>query len=161
MSDHFPTWTATVAKMKAARDARPDHCAVAVGCTECKEWRPVNLESLIAANGPDFSLINRRYSCQLTAECQGWNRFHYQSGVMRPLWDNKTGDRWFNDDCARQLDDAQARAKRVTTEFLRKRRWRADPAPPGLMDDVWGIATDTEREWFRQAAGAVRKWRDG
>jgi len=145
--------------MKETRDRKPDHFAVKVSCDLCQEGRDVDLDALIARYGLDFSLINRRYRCKLTRGCRGWNRFRYQSGVMRPLWDDKTTDRWIDADYeARRREEA---ARRYVADTMRGRRWRSDPAPEGVMDDVWGIANDTERHQFKEASAAVRRLRRG
>jgi hypothetical protein len=153
----FPSWTETVGSMKGTRDEKPDHFAVQVGCDLCKVRRDADLDGLIAARGVTFSLINKRYRCRLTKGCRGWNRFFYQSGVMRPLWDERTTERWFAADYAEQQREEAAR--RNLADHLRGRKWRSDPAPDGVMDDVWGIANDTERHWFTETAAAVRKWK--
>lgn len=153
----FPAWTETVASMKETRDRKPDHFHVRVTCTVCRQGRDVDLDGLIAAKGPDYSLVNRRSRCKFTKGCRGWNRFFYQSGVMRPLWDDKTGDRWMLTDDREKRRDEEAR--RFLADELRGRRWRSDAAPDGVMEDVWGIANDTERHQFTETSAVVRRWK--
>ncbi|WP_149521344.1 hypothetical protein, partial [Sphingomonas montanisoli] len=94
----FPNWTHTVAKMIEARGEKPETWIVRVGCDTCKKWRAVDLDALLADRGGNFSLVNRRYRCRLKPDCSGWNQFYYYSGVMRPLWDDATTDRWMKHD---------------------------------------------------------------
>lgn len=153
----FPSWTDTVGAMKNARDSNPDACCVQVSCDRCEGYRDVDLDALIAAKGPGYSIVNRRSRCKLTKGCRGWNRFHYKSGVMRPLWDQRTIERWVAAD-GREREQEEA-ARRQIADSLRGRKWRGDPAPDGVMDDVWGIANDTERHAFTQTSAAVRRWK--
>ena len=68
-----------------------------VSCTVCQVGHKIDLSTLLAAKGPDYSLINRRCRCRLTDGCPGWNRFyHRRSGVFLPLWDDETAARWIN-----------------------------------------------------------------
>lgn len=143
--------------MKEARDRRPDHSAVRVSCSTCKQWRDVDLDAIIAKKGADFSLINRRARCKLTPKCPGRNRFFYQGGVMRPLWDQPTGDRWIREDAAERA--AMERSRQFIASAMRRRVYRPDPPPPGVLSDVWAIATDEEREVLLSAAAEVRRWR--
>lgn len=93
----FPAWTLTVGEMLQAQQGAGS-CAVTVTCTACKVGRDVDLAAIVARKGPDVSLINRRARCRLTAGCTGWNRFHYQSGVMRPLWTEACTFAWMEAD---------------------------------------------------------------
>lgn len=155
----FPAWTATIAAMRATRDEKPDDFRVQVTCTACGQYREVDLDGLIAAKGPGYSLVNKRFRCKLTRGCRGWNRFHYQGGVMRPLWDHRTLERWIEaDQRERQREDE---ARRHVADAMRGRKWRDDPAPDGVMEDVWGIANDTERHSFKETSAVVRRWRGG
>lgn len=138
----FPGWTENVGKMLAAQDGR-GHTAVAVSCTGCDEHRPVDLERLMAAKGPLFSLQNKRYRCKLTAGCRGWNRFSYQSGVMRPLWSERQADLWIAEDERQRRYDEYARQYAV--RLIREGVVRTDPAPPGIDQIKWAIANDRER----------------
>jgi hypothetical protein len=151
----FPAWTHTIGAMKATRDEKPDHAAVRVSCEMCGEWREVDLDALVERLGPDFSLSNRRSRCKLTNGCRGWNRFRYQSGVMRPLWDDKTTNRWIDVEYEERRREEAAR--RYVADQLRGRKLRDDPAPPGVMDDVWAIATDSERHQFTETSAAIRR----
>lgn len=144
MGDSFPAWVATVGSMKATRDSRPDHYAVHVACTRCGMRRDVDLDALIAAKGPRYSLVNKRFGCRLIEGCRGWNRFFWQSGVMRPLWDKTTGDRWFNQDCEREARERVAR-DRLASLLRGGREVRFDPSPNGIDPMLWAIATDEER----------------
>lgn len=149
---HFPDWTRTVAAMKDARDARPDHCGVTVSCTACDKWRPVDLDALIKARGPDFSLTGRRYRCRLTPRCTGWNRFFFQSGVMRPLWTEEQAERWSDLDWRERQRITKAR--RVAASMLRGDFIRLDPAPAGVDPQSWALADDGERSrLIRKARG--------
>jgi len=65
-------------------------------CAKCGEVRRVDLAALRDVKGGAYSLKNRRTRCKLTAGCDGWVRFHYMHGVMRPLWDDATADRWLS-----------------------------------------------------------------
>lgn len=74
-----PAWTLTVA---AWRDS--GHACM-VGCSDCKLWRPVDLERVIAAKGPDYSLWNRRVRCG----CGAHVIFYYGGrGPLRPARDD-------------------------------------------------------------------------
>lgn len=130
--------------MKAARDARPDHCGVTVTCDSCKKGRNVDLDALIAAEGPRFSLINRRGGCRFTPGCRGHSRFHYQSGVMRRLWTEEQATIWTDADRERKQLEEKLRAQMVA--MMRGRDFRLDPAPRGIEQLLWAVATDAERD---------------
>jgi hypothetical protein len=140
----FPGWTQTVHAMKQARDEKPDDCAVEVMCGECETCRPVDLDALITAKGPTFSLINKRYRCKLTAQCRGWNKFHYQGGVMRPLWTEAQANRWIEIDY-RERQRIEA-ARQFVIEALSGNYLRLDPAPLGVDATAWALADDRERK---------------
>lgn len=138
--------------MKATRDEKPEHYAVKVSCERCGMSRDVDLDQIIAKRGPAFSIVNKRYRCKLTKGCGGWNRFFYQSGVMRPLWDDKACDRWFEEDQRREAAERVAR-KRVAA-MLEGREVRFDPPPPGIDQMLWAVASDDERkQLIRRARG--------
>lgn len=139
----FPAWTHTVRSMKATRDEKPDHFAVKVSCDTCKEGRDVDLGAIIASKGPHFSLVNRRARCKLTPNCRGWNRFFYQGGVMRPLWDDEQVRIWARADAARSSAEKLGREK--VAALLRGRDFRLDPPPRGIDQLLWAVATDEER----------------
>lgn len=148
----FPSWTHTVAEMKLTRDEKPDHFAVHVRCDLCKQCRDVDLDAIIAAKGDNHSLVNKRYRCKLTPGCEGWNRFHYQSGVMRPLWTEDQADRWAFLDFQRKRRVEAARA--YIGALLLGKVVRDDPAPLGVDQNEWAIANDGERKRL------IRKARD-
>jgi len=86
----FPRWTHTVSLMKEAG------LQVSAGCATCKGWkRQIDLEAIIAAKGPDYSLINKQTPCPFTPGCKGYARFHYSGGVMRPLFTQARWEKWF------------------------------------------------------------------
>ncbi len=130
--------------MKVARDARPAHCGVTVTCDGCGEGRDVDLDALIAAEGPAFSLINRRGACRFTPGCRGHSRFHYQSGVMRRLWTEEQATIWMDADRRRKRTEETLRTQMVA--MLRGRDFRLDPAPDGIEQLLWAVATDAERD---------------
>lgn len=141
----------TVGQMRRAQDDPGSH-TVQVSCDTCGEWRPVDLDALIAKEGPDFSLINRRARCKLTAGCKGWNRFHFQGGVMRPLWTEKRANEW----CDLEWQNRQRTldARRMAIELLRGDYVRLDPAPIGIDPQAWALADDKERKLLlRRARG--------
>ena len=76
--------------------------AIEVRCNKCREFKvltKVDLERIIQAKGPDYSLFNRRCRCKLTPDCPGWNSFRYQRGPWAyGLYDEKTEMRWFLND---------------------------------------------------------------
>lgn len=122
--------------MKVAQAEKPTHNQFHVACDRCKQWRSVDLDAIIAARSLTFTLINRRYRCKLTPGYQGWNRFWYQSGVMRPLWTEKQAERW------------------SLADLLRGRHMRFDPAPQGVDLVLWALADDRERrQLMRQVRG--------
>lgn len=63
-------------------------------CSKCGQVRQVDYARLIASKGREYSLINRRTRCKLTAGCNGWVKFHYLHGVMRPLFDEGQAHKW-------------------------------------------------------------------
>lgn len=151
-ASEFPAWTHSVGAMKAAQAEKPAHYQVHVACDRCKQWRSVDLDGIIAARSPTFALINRRYRCKLTPGCQGWNRFRYQSGVMRPLWTEKQAERWSLADYARQRLEKAGRDR--VADLLRGRHMRFDPAPQGIDPVLWALADDRERrQLMRQVRG--------
>ncbi|KKC24676.1 hypothetical protein [Sphingomonas sp. SRS2] len=149
---HFPEWTHWVSEMKLVRDAKPDDFGVSVNCDICKQWRSVDLDAIIAMKGENFSLINKRFRCKLTPGCEGWNAFHYQSGVYRPLWTEAQADRWIYQDYERKRRVEAARA--YIGALLTGNVVRDDPAPLGVDPNAWAIANDGERRrLIRQARG--------
>ena len=92
MAAMIPRWAQTVGAMV-------EHgTKVTVSCSKCRAWQEIDPRKILAAKGPDYSLVNRRCRCRLTPSCPGWNRFHYQHGVMRPLWrDEDVLLRWFGE----------------------------------------------------------------
>jgi hypothetical protein len=88
MLSDFPAWTHTLDSMI---EQVSDGFQVKASCTVCGGWRRLDrvaLERLREKVGGGFSLVNKRCACRLRPGCPGKNRFHYQSGVMRPLWDD-------------------------------------------------------------------------
>jgi len=144
LADHFPAWTHTVIAMKRARDAKPDHFAVRVRCDRCNQGRDVDLDAIVAAKGEDHTLIDKRYRCKLTPGCEGWNAFHFQSGVMRPLWTQDQADRWIYQDDNREHRMRAARA--YIGAVMSGKIIRTDPAPVGVAPTAWAIANDGERK---------------
>lgn len=157
MGARFPAWTASVGAMLDAHQQGSKGCAVQVSCTKCRLWRPVALGELVAAKGRDWSLINRRYRCRMSPGCDGWNRFHYQSGVMRPLWTEEQGDAWAAADW--QETDRVKRARRQLTNLMQGRTLRLDRAPPGVDRMLWAITTDEERAELKSQAEYDQKFR--
>ena len=156
----FPDWTSCVGKMRETRDEGGDF-AVTVSCTACDEGRLVDLEALCMEMGARFSLINRRARCRLTPGCRGWNRFFYQSGVMRPLWTEDQADAWIDID-NRPADVGPsptheamlARSRAIMVASLRGELHRTDPAPPGIDQQAWATADDYQRRRLvRRARG--------
>jgi ferredoxin len=99
--EDFPIWVQTLGHM-VAYDAQ-----VRVHCDTCRQWCPVDLlELLRKVQRPEYSLIDRRCRCRLTAGCSGWNRFSYCLGVYRPLWTNAAAERWMIDNDKRKLEAA-------------------------------------------------------
>ncbi len=95
--DHFPAWTLTVGDMAAMMATGATGCAVSASCTVCQARVPqVDVFKLLDAKGPAYSLIGRRSPCREPG-CDGWMRFFYQSGVMRPLWRQADVDRWIRE----------------------------------------------------------------
>ncbi|KKC27429.1 hypothetical protein [Sphingomonas sp. SRS2] len=119
MVSYFPDWATTVGKMLAVQDGR-GHKHVMVMCDTCKEARDVDLAAIVETKGADFSLINRRARCRLTAGCKGWNRFRYQSGVMRPLWTDRQADGWI--ELEWQIRKRGFEARQRAAEVLRESR---------------------------------------
>ena len=117
----FPAWVQTVGLILDNR------VAIAVSCSVCKGWRNIDVAPIVEAKGRDYSLINRRFPCRLKKHCRGWNRFHYQHAVMRPLWDQAATDRW----------DEQDRAGREEcTELAKAARGRLGQFRDGLSDEA-------------------------
>lgn len=84
----IPAWTQSLDALIA------ENQPIRVACTECREWREVDLVALRERVGGSYSLLNRRCPCRLTPGCNGWNAFLYQQGVFRPLRDEETAARW-------------------------------------------------------------------
>jgi hypothetical protein len=87
----IPAWARTLDRMIAV-DLRVD-----VWCLRCGECRRVDLAALRERVGGEYSLVNRRCRCRLTPGCQGWNKFRYMHGVMRPLVEEDVWHRWLFD----------------------------------------------------------------
>ncbi len=138
--------------MKATRDEKPEHFAVTVTCDTCKQGRDVDLDALIAAKGENFSLVNKRYRCKFSPGCPGHNRFHFQGGVMRPLWSETQADKWIAADYL--VRTRLQAAQKYVAASLRGEIVRHDPAPPGVDQNAWAIADDRERKRL------IRKARD-
>lgn len=78
--DDIPPFARTVGAAKA------NDIVLQVSCPTCHAFRPVDLDRVIAARGPDYSFINKRFRCTLTFNCKGWVRFsHSGRGVMRKM----------------------------------------------------------------------------
>lgn len=65
--------------------------SVRVWCSTCRTSAPLNLDALIDRVGADYSLVDRRCRCRLSARCKGWNVFEvarspYQSWLWDRLW---------------------------------------------------------------------------
>ncbi len=88
MPTRFPAWTENLGAM-IDRDA-----SIRVSCSRCGEWRNVDVAALAERVGRDYSLIDRRCLCRLTAGCKGWNRFHFLAAVYRPLWTEERSMQW-------------------------------------------------------------------
>lgn len=88
MPTQFPLWTRTLGSMLNGG------CAVRALCDRCKGSRDVDLDALAARVGLEYSLIDRRCRCRLTAGCRGWNRFYYRQAVFRPLWTDERARQW-------------------------------------------------------------------
>lgn len=58
-------------------------------CTECGQYRDLDMAGLRAKRGGEFSLWNRRTRCRLTEGCSGWNRFYYIKGIAWAMWDDE------------------------------------------------------------------------
>jgi hypothetical protein len=84
----FPTWVLTL------DSAVQEGGLIRAGCSTCGQWKDVDLEALRKVKGGSYSLVNRRTRCRMTPDCTGWARFHYEHGVMRPLWDDGAAERW-------------------------------------------------------------------
>lgn len=113
----FPAWVATLDTMI---EATTDSFQVKVMCDRCGTARLLDraaLEALRERVGGTYSLINRRCSCRLRRGCNGWNRFHYQSGVMRPLWDDVAVARWTG------MYDQEAAPLKATAPWSRSVRY--------------------------------------
>lgn len=94
MVAYFPAWVQTLGSM--IEHTGPTF-QIKVKCEKCGGHRVLTkaaLEALAEVVGRDFSLVNKRTRCRLWSKCDGWNRFFYQSGVMRPLWDDAADLRW-------------------------------------------------------------------
>lgn len=86
----FPSWVQTLDASLAQE--RP--VVIKAHCPKCGEWREVDLAALREKVGGSYSLVNRRSPCRLTPGCEGWVKFHYLNGVVRPLWDDSAEARW-------------------------------------------------------------------
>lgn len=94
----FPAWVQTVGE-SLRFIAEGERIEIKAWCHGgCGKTRMVDFEKLCAAEGPDYSLIDRRCRCTLTPGCKGWVRFHYKLGVFRPLWTDEAGARWSDRD---------------------------------------------------------------
>lgn len=99
----FPAWVKTV---QASIDEQIEIRAWCdAGCR--KDIVVVDLERIKAAKGPDYSLINKRTRCK-TPGCKGWVKFHYPSGVYRPLFDFETAVKWMVKDRRRLRESADS-----------------------------------------------------
>jgi hypothetical protein len=96
-SAFIPSWVRTLDAM-IETDAR-----IRVGCDQCKVWRDVDLVGLREKVGGDYSLLNRRCRCRLTAGCDGWTTLQYCSGVFRHLAEPEVRDRWLRESIAKSL----------------------------------------------------------
>jgi|GEM_PF-3534632 len=90
-SDWFPSWVQTVGAMADKRATGWTGYGVKGWCSECGLSREVDVERLVRVKGRDYSLIGRRSPCP---RCGGWVRFHFRSGVYRPLWRDRDIERW-------------------------------------------------------------------
>ena len=87
-SGQFPAWALTLGAMI-------DHgTEVIAWCSKCQKTKPVDVAALAEKVGRDYSLIDRRCLCRLTAGCRGWNRFLYLQATYRPLWSVERGNLW-------------------------------------------------------------------
>ncbi len=93
--DDIPPFARTVGAAKAA------DILIQASCSTCGRHRPVDLDRVIGAKGPAFSLVNRRPRCTLTDDCLGRVRFsHSGRGVLRSMetpdyrqwWDDRDRD---------------------------------------------------------------------
>jgi hypothetical protein len=94
----FPSWTDTVSTMLSAGGDAAGRGVRVMCARRCSRGRTPDFEAIIAAKGPDFSLVNKRFPCRWKPHCTGWIRPYFQSGVIRPLWDDATASRWIEED---------------------------------------------------------------
>ena len=94
----FPTWVQTIGAI-IENDTRID-----VLCSKCGARERVDPKRIRLIKGNDYSLINRRCRCRLTDDCDGWNKFHYLHGVMRPLWTEERAMIWMERDWQAEKD---------------------------------------------------------
>jgi hypothetical protein len=80
---YFPGWVETLGAMSDG------NAKIMASCVDCGAHKIVDIERLIEIKGRSYSLVNRRSRCRLTPGCNGWVRFFYMNGVMRPLWTNE------------------------------------------------------------------------
>jgi hypothetical protein len=104
----FPAWTATIRSIIEAQARRPEHSNVTWFCNACGAHGVPDLQRILAAKGPGYSLVNRRTRCRKKG-CKGWVRFNYQSGMMRALADDATIDLWSLKDEAAKAAELAAR----------------------------------------------------
>lgn len=117
---HVPAWTKTLATMLDCVRERPDTEWVRCWCDTCKRVRTLDaatLAALVQKVGPDYSLINRRSRCKLSPGCVGWVSFKFYHGVFRRLNDDRTEERWQEEDAklrsAMRLIEAEARKREM------------------------------------------------
>ena len=108
--ESFPTHVATLGGMLDGDGKVQASCEL---CRVYVRFAKADIERMIAAKGRDYSLIGRRSRCKLTADCRGWVRFHFQSGVYRPLWTDKDVSRWMALDAAAAARALKAEADAV------------------------------------------------
>jgi hypothetical protein len=92
MRNHLGSFT-----LQTAGLIRDNRIKVWARCDLCLMRQEVDIAALCQQVPWEFSLINRRCRCRLTADCQGWNVFEYRDGPrapLLPLYDLKTQARW-------------------------------------------------------------------
>lgn len=88
MPTRFPAWTETLGAMADSG------ASIRVLCTKGCGFRDLDIPALVDKLGRDYSLIDRRCLCRITAGCKGWNRFYNRQATFRPLWTPERSTRW-------------------------------------------------------------------
>ncbi|MFS0738193.1 hypothetical protein ABC347_14210 [Sphingomonas sp. 1P06PA] len=142
----LPAWVQTVGAMLDSKGL------VRAACNTCHQYRDVDLARLVKLKGRDYSLIDRRIGCRLTPGCLGMVRFHYQGGVMRPLWTSEAVERWmWESELAvgdRAIEVLRAALDRAATEIVQTPRVAA-----ALTALKRRCAERTALDWFWTSAG--------